>query len=251
METDCHWRHHRFVGQLMNIEPDDMDLEDGGVISGSNVACQGRLSDHSDQIYCCTMCECSFFCDKCWTQEPAHKRVDCAHERSRLDDLETVYDALHLKKDNDKDSKDKQSEKASGEYIRKSDADNMWFGVSGPQGENKDYFLYEGIAYEDLMLAGPSTRPSTTSPSLVSFIGETGTLPLRRQLSTYLWDVLPQAPQWSRWLIQSRLWEERLDKASHQGDSHSVSLPNQCQVLIQHPHSFLLISGGDISPLRW
>ncbi|KAI0882625.1 uncharacterized protein GGS22DRAFT_191215 [Annulohypoxylon maeteangense] len=121
--------------------------------------CHGQLNE----MYRCTRCECDL-CDKCWEIRKSHKPGTKPHEKSLPKDVRTVSDALRLT-----ESKNKELE-----HNRERDAGNMWFGVSEPQGKEGEYFLYEGMAYEDLMIAGPSCRPTTTSPSLVSFIGETG-----------------------------------------------------------------------------
>lgn len=175
---------------------DDEDLENGHLPPIPDVECQGRGTEHSEHIYRCTRCE-SYLCDQCWGQEPSHQRDKNSHEMSSLDDFVMVYDALHLERARNDDEIDEQKAENKEGRIRRHDAENMWFGVSGPQGMGSDYVLYEGIAYEDLMLSGPSCRPTTTFPSLVSFVGETG------RLSAYL---PSNGLIWTPLLILSRLW---------------------------------------------
>ncbi|KAK4198920.1 putative lysophospholipase-like protein [Triangularia verruculosa] len=133
--------------------------------------CQDRRCDRkSSSLWYCGVCK-STYCDGCWDFQSVHDRIpqayDIPHERTSLDIAEMLYDAF-----------EPPVEKDEREAVHRDDQNTAWFGIDRPDADDLPLQLQDYGRLLDLTnywerQALSSSRDHRT-PSLVSFVGETG-----------------------------------------------------------------------------
>ncbi|KAI1422633.1 hypothetical protein F5Y12DRAFT_799440 [Xylaria sp. FL1777] len=111
------------------------------------------------KVFRCVECG-ENYCENCWKRIEAHKKSVPNHRQSdpRLANL--LNDILR-----------QQRSKEELQKVHQKDSQTLWFGISEDNGKQ---FIHEGSIYEDLIFESPTVQPWGISPSLITFVGETG-----------------------------------------------------------------------------
>ncbi|UNI24922.1 hypothetical protein JDV02_010639 [Purpureocillium takamizusanense] len=109
------------------------------------------------------------YCSACWSAEPKHKRP--GHEQSVPADAITVHTTLRVRLDDFMLLQNQLEIVKDQQRFSQWDEKSEWFGVAAKNAKG-DYILSEGPAYEGILQEACSSP--LTYPTLVSFVGETG-----------------------------------------------------------------------------